>query len=169
MRMRDVTQLSMYDGEVAVLGYGEKRTFKGVSNGPVSMVVDGVLYAYSDGGDFHFEIVAPRDATEVHFEGAKGVRMSLAKNPGATWIKGNPETSWTRDEPRPPVNPQLAALQQSIRALEHQLSLTQVQARAKAQQEAVKASVVPTHADGDTSAPASPENGSQDVSETTPE
>lgn len=123
MRLKDLTQLSNYDGEVAKLAYGEKRTFRGVANGPISMVADGVIYAYSHGGEFAFEIVAPHDDCEVHFEAPKGVRMSLAKNPGATWIQGSPDTSWTKDEPRPAVNPQLAALQQSIKALEYRLAI----------------------------------------------
>lgn len=122
MRIKDLTQLSMYDGEVAKLAYGEKRTFRGVANGPISMVADGVLYAYSHGGEFQFEIVAPHDNCEVHFEAPKGVRMALAKNPGATWIQGSAETSWTKDEPRPAVNPQMAALQHSIKALESRLA-----------------------------------------------
>jgi hypothetical protein len=120
--MKDLSQLAMYDGAVATLSYGEKRTFRGVSNGPISMVVDGVLYAYSHGGDFAFEIVAPHQPCEVHFEAPKGVRMSLAKNPGATWIQGSPDTSWTKDEPRPAVNPQMAALQHSIKARESRLA-----------------------------------------------
>lgn len=165
MRLRDLTQLSMYDGEVAKMAYGEKRTFKGVSNGPVSMVVDGVLYAYSEGGDFQFEIVAPKDDTEVHFEGAKGVRMSLAKNPGATWIQGDPETSWTRDEPRPAVNPQMAALQASIKALEHRLAYTEAE-RAVA---AAMAAAVKAEATLVADEPETPSDEADNAAENTPE
>lgn len=169
MRMRDLSQLSMYDGEVAVLGYGEKRTFTGVSNGPISMVANGVLYAFSEGGNFMFEIVSPVDKCEVHFEGAKGVKMSLAKNPGATWKQGDPETSWTRDEPRPPVNPQLAALQHSIKTLEHRLAYTEAERAAAAALAAAAKAGATVVADQAEAASVTPENASEDASENTPE
>lgn len=161
MRMKDLTQLSMYDGEVAKLAYGEKRTFRGVANGPISMVAGGVLYAYSHGGEFTFEIVAPHDDCEVHFEAPKGVRMSLAKNPGATWIQGNPDTSWTKDEPRPAVNPQMAALQQSIKALEYRLAVQAATAAVTARPAPVEDEAAPTVPEEAEAAPAAPSDASE--------
>ena len=161
MRVKDLTQLSMYDGEVATLGFGEKRTFRGVTNGPVSMVANGVLYAYSHGGEFAFEITSPYDKCEVHFEAPKGVRLAIVNNPGATWIQGSAERSWTKDEPRPAINPQMAALQHSIKALESRLALSEAQRAAAAAVAAGKkaeATLPPEEAEDASEAP---ENGAE--------
>lgn len=132
MKHRDLSQLTPYAGEVFTQSQGEKRTYKGVCNGPSSIVVDDILYGYCGGGDFHFEVIAVRDDTTVCFQGAKGTHLSLFAAPAASLVEGSAEKSWTRDEPRPAVNPQLAALQHSIKALEQRLHFSEAERTAAA-------------------------------------
>lgn len=128
MRSKDIRTLAPYQGEVFTQDEGSRRVYKGCSDGPINITVDGVLYGHSMGGDFVFEVIAPYEV-DVAFEAVKkDTRLSLTTPDGPTVQVHTIEDSWTREEPRPAVNPQLAALMASIRHLEMRLSHKEQQA-----------------------------------------
>ena len=121
MRTYDYTNMTDYAGETFPQPSGTRKVYTGISNGPISILVDGKLYDYCAGGHFAFCVAATSDIL-VHFAAPKGVQMSLIGEVPATVQVGDAASTWTKDEPRPAVNPQMAAMMHSIKALEHRLA-----------------------------------------------
>lgn len=121
MRMKDLEKMDGYSGEVFQMPKGMRRRYQGVCNGPMSLYVGSMLYGYCAGGDFDFEVYAASDC-DVSIRVAKGVEVSLSFPKGPHIIVGDAAASWTRDEPRPAVNPQMAAIQAQLGQMQHRLA-----------------------------------------------
>lgn len=163
MRTKNLSAMGTYLGETFPQEAGARIVYRGVSNGGVSLYVDGLLYAFSEGGDFAIPVVADADVL-VSFKAAKGVDITLLENPLPTVQVDDPETMWTKHEPRPAVNPQLAALMASIKTLESRLDHAQttnqwLASRVKHTETEVVEDPAPSTSEPDTA----PTDGSEDV------
>ena len=165
MRLKNLNSMDVYAGEVFKQPAGMRRRYKGVCNGPTSIYVGAMLYSYCGGGDFDVEVYAPVDI-EVTIRSAKGVDVALAFPIGPTVVKGDPANSWTKDEPRPSINPQLAAIMAQMKQLEHRLASSEqmrLAASQKAQETVSELSGAPTPDDTQEAPEVAPEAAEDDT------